>query len=86
MSLSSTRFACCRKHSKIRSTGCRMVPHERSPLCRWNQCGSCAACLMVSLSKQVQHQRIERNRGRFRRVRVLDPSEGFLHDVGIHFH
>ena len=28
---SSTRFVCCGKHSKTKSTGCRMVLHERSP-------------------------------------------------------
>ena len=66
MGLSSIRFACCRKHSKTRSTGCRMMPHGLSPLCCWNQCVFCAACRMVSLSKLAPLQRIRtRQRGVF---------------------
>ena len=52
MGLSSIRFVCCRKHSKTKSTVCRMVFHERSPLVCWNQCVFCVACRTASLSKQ----------------------------------
>ena len=58
MGLSSIRFVCCRRHSKIRSIGCRMVPHGLSPLCCWNRCGFRAACRMLSLSKLPPLQRI----------------------------
>ena len=41
MGSSSIRFVCCRKHSRTKSAGCRMVLHERSPLICWNPCVFC---------------------------------------------
>ena len=65
MGSSPIRFVCCRKHSKSKSTGCRMVLHERSPLCCWNQFVFCVACRTASLSKLPLLQKI---RTRQRRV------------------
>ena len=87
MGSSSIRFVCCRKHSKTKSTGCRMVLHARSPLCCWNQCVFLCrlsdGTSVKAASSAKDPNASEEVSGVFD---VVDPSESLLHNVGTHFH